>query len=139
MKRHPLALPTEARIRRHLNASGWLAGLSAHDSPVLVYIVAHIVEHQRPPSQKEMAARFGWASRTAALKRVRSLAQAGYIAEAPGDTRPLKVLGLRLDAIFDRKEPPHDVAPVADRPRTPPARRAAVAARPTPDRAGTPA
>ena len=54
--------------------------LTATQAKVLDYIAGHIVSQQRPPTRKELAAHFGWASVNAAEGHVRALEHAGHIA-----------------------------------------------------------
>jgi hypothetical protein len=97
-------LTTEPRTRGALKAAGWLAGLSEHDEPVLVYIVAHVARFQRPPTMNEIRERFGWQSRTAALNRVKSLAAAGYVVTGDESGRaPIRVVGMHLAPSFARR------------------------------------
>ena len=53
--------------------------LTAKQRTVLEYIARHIVERQRPPTRKGIAAHFGWASHNAAEEFLRALEFKGYV------------------------------------------------------------
>jgi len=54
--------------------------LTPTQTRVLEFIAQHIVEKQRPPTRREMAQHFGWASDNAAETHIQALQRGGYIA-----------------------------------------------------------
>lgn len=53
--------------------------LTPTQSRVLDYIATHIVERQRPPTRKDIAAHFGWSSANAAEDVMQALERKGHI------------------------------------------------------------
>ena len=54
--------------------------LTPTQTRVLEYIAQHITHKQRPPTRREVAQHFGWASDNAAETHIKSLERLGYIA-----------------------------------------------------------
>ena len=57
-----------------------LQPLTPTQAEVLGYIALHITQRQRPPTRREVAIKFGWASGNAAETHIKSLERLGYIA-----------------------------------------------------------
>lgn len=57
-----------------------LQPLTLTQSRVLDYIATHIVQRQRPPTRKDIAAHFEWASANAAEEVMQALERKGHIA-----------------------------------------------------------
>ena len=56
------------------------APLTPTQTRVLEYIAQHITHKQRPPTRREVAQHFGWASDNAADEVIQRLHQLGYVA-----------------------------------------------------------
>ena len=54
--------------------------LTPTQSRVLDYIATHIVQHQRPPTRKDICRHFGWSAVNAAEDHIKALAVKGHIA-----------------------------------------------------------
>lgn len=57
-----------------------LQPLTTKQSLVLDYIAKHIVQRQRPPTRKDIAVYFEWASANAAEEVMQALERKGYVA-----------------------------------------------------------
>ena len=60
--------------------------LTPTQSRVLDYIATHIVERQRPPTRKDIAAHFEWASANAAEEVMQALERKGHIVMESANT-----------------------------------------------------
>lgn len=60
---------------------------------ILGYIRERIAEHGQPPSLADIAARFGFASRSVARKHITALCQAGFIEVTPNQARGIRLAG----------------------------------------------
>jgi SOS-response transcriptional repressor LexA len=69
-----------------------LPPLTGRQAEVLRYVMAGIRLRDRPPSQREIQRRFGWASSNAARRHLWLIARKGYIAVDPRKARAITVL-----------------------------------------------
>lgn len=73
-------------------------GITARQHEVLTYVSDYIAEHGYPPTLREIASHFGWASSLAAGDHLRALEKKGFITRTPMISR-----GLALTELGERE------------------------------------
>ena len=74
-------------------------GLTPRQAAILAYIRSHIVEHQRPPTLREIAKSFWFSSPNGVICHLRALEKKGMIRRDPKLSNAIQLVGVRVELV----------------------------------------